>query len=143
MARLTYEEGSGQGFATDDLLAIPMSHTNPDGTRFVLPTRDFTTETIALSGGTTSAASSVPEDATVASVGFPSWSGTPDVTLQGSHDGTNWFDIYGFGGADDTAYTWSSSAGGFMVAMIPVIALHSLRVKTSTSQTATVSFGYK
>jgi hypothetical protein len=85
----------------------------------------------------------VPPAAKTMAVQFPTLDAGA-LSIEASINGEDYAPLNGKSGSDDTAYSWAASTGSFVVSVVPVMGLHSVRfssaVDQSTADPITVRF---
>lgn len=102
----------------------------------------LTATTVALANATTTDAVAVPRDAKSFFLRSFAFSGTPDVTIQASENGTTFANLWEWA-SGLTQVKVTASAGDRIIGPIICTGLSHIRVVTSTNQTGTFGIGFR
>lgn len=104
----------------------------------MLRSRQFTA---AFAANKTSTAITVPDDAKSMAVCFPALD-AGNLIIQGSVDGTNYFNLHGKSGDDTAPYTFTATTGSFILPALIVGAVRLIQFTNSADVTGTITVAF-
>lgn len=124
----------------DEVDSLKVTNADGDTLDVALPARS--SGTVGLAAAQLTAAIPVPAGAKMLSLYLPALTSCT-FSIQASIGGTNYATLNGKEGSESTGYSFPACVGGFVIALIPVGGLHSIKLNSAAvNQTATFEYGF-